>query len=286
MDLVLGLSNGSLQQPTLELLRKFGMEIKLQGRNGKASLEGMALFKGVVLMRPQDIPVALIQKKIDCGICGLDWVVEQELDNPEEGTPIIRVKELNYSKVTRQPARIILFGRQNSPPIGQNGTPVRINAEYPNITRNRYPNEQIVFSHGSTEVKVAMDLFDYGVCLTETGSSIRDNGLEIIQDLLVSPTVLIAREHLPEIDFFGELLEGALKAEQHQVIKMNVDRSIKTTVLNTLPALRSPTVNPLADRSFAIETIVKKSQTADLLVHLQTIGATGILVQDINVILP
>lgn len=279
MDLTLGLPNGSMQQPTLDLLSKIGLEVQFKGRNGRAAITGLSLFNQVILMRPHDIPSALILGRIDCGICGLDCIVETELDGSIEKPELTRVKSLSYSRASRRPATVILFGRPDSPPLGPG---VRISSEYPNLTQKQFPEAEISFSHGSTEIKVSLGQFDYGVCITETGASLRDNDLVVYAELLVSPTVLIAREVTSEVEIFGDLLEGALQAEQHQLIKMNVNTDIQDAILEALPSLKAPTVSPLSSRACAIETVVQKARAADLLIRLRCLGATDILVQDLN----
>lgn len=283
MNFTLGLPNGSMQQPTIDLLSKIGIDICPKGRSGQITINGLNLFDQAILMRPQDMADALIEEKIDCGICGLDWIVETELGrNILPDTTIKRIKKLPYSRSIQESAKIVVFGRPDSPPIQQ--APVTISTELPNLTRNAYPQAQISFSHGSTEIKVAMGQFDYGVCLTETGSSLRDNNLQIVDELLQTPTMLIARDTRPELQAFGDLLLGALEADRHQMIKLNVAPNLKDHVLPLLPALRSPTINTLSDKGYAVETVVPKIQTAELLIKLRTIGATDIIVQDINAI--
>ena len=212
----------------------------------------------------------------------MDWIVETELDPSFAGPTLIRIKSLPYSRAIRQPVTVILFGRPDSPPLGQGS---RISSEFPNLTHKHCPNADISFSHGSTEIKVALGQFDYGVAVTETSASLLDNDLIVYEELLVSPMVLIAREPISQVELFGELLEGALKAEQYQLIKMNMGRKIRDHVLQILPALKAPTINELSDRSWAVETIVQKARTAELLIRLRTLGATDILVQDLNAIL-
>lgn len=288
MNVTIGLPNGSMQQPTLDLLAQIGIDIRPQGRSGQIAIEGFDLFNQAILMRPQDMALALLQKQIDCAICGLDWVIETELaQNLPAASAIKRLTELPYSRALKQSARIIVFGRSDSPALKNSSIkdpPLTISTEYPNMTQIAYPNAKLSFSHGSTEVKVALGQFDYGVCLTETGSSLRDNDLHIVDELLITPTVLIARESNPELVAFGDLLMGALEAERHQMIKLNIDQKSKDRVINLLPALRSPTINTLSDNAFAIETVVPRSRTANLLIQLRTLGATDIVVQNLNAV--
>ncbi len=284
MNFTLGLPNGSMQAPLCDLLSRIGLDVRPRGRNGQVCVDGLDLFSQAVYMRPQDIPAALLKRQIDCGICGLDCVVETELAQTGEGeTHIQRLQELRISRDTRDPARVVLFGRPDSPPLSQDAT-VTISSEYPAITRDRYPNADIGFSHGSTEIKVAMKLFDYGVGVTITGISLRENGLKIADEFMVSPIVVIARRRIPEFVALGDLMAGALEAENQQLIKLNVDKIHTNAVLEALPALRAPTLSRLSDCASAIETVVPRSQTAGLLIRLRTLGATDIVVQDINAI--
>ncbi|MDE3259780.1 MAG: hypothetical protein OYM47_18265 [Gemmatimonadota bacterium] len=284
MNFTLGLPNGSMQGPLCDLLSRIGLDVRPTGRNGQVSVGGLGPFSQAVYMRPQDIPTALLKQQIDCGICGLDCVVETELAQPGDcDTRILRLQELRFSRDTRDPARVVLFGRPDSPLLSQDAT-VSISSEYPAITRDRYPNADIGFSHGSTEIKVAMKLFDYGVGVTITGISLRENGLEIADEFMVSPIVVIARNRTPEFVALGDLMAGALEAENQQLIKLNVDNLQRIAVLEALPARRAPTLSRLSDCASAIEAVVPRSQTAGLLIRLRTLGATDIVVQDINAI--
>ena len=107
----------------------------------------------------------------------------------------------------------------------------------------------------------------------------------ILKTIMVSPTVLIARDNSAEMAQFGALLRGGLAAEKYQLLKMNVTSKAKQAVLAELPSLRSPTVSSLADNSFAIEVIVKKEELAELIVKLLQLGATGIIAQEVEIVL-
>ena len=136
-----------------------------------------------------------------------------------------------------------------------------------------------------TEAKVAQGAFRFGVCITETGQSIEDNDLTIIEELVVSLVVLLARESTPEIQAFGELLKGALTAEPMQLVKMNApDEAVRDSIIEILPALSSPTVNELAKGGYAIEAIVPKQNLLDLFIRLRKAGASGWIQHDLNTV--
>lgn len=275
--MVLGIPNGSLFEPTIILLGKIGIEVIVNGRNFEAVIEGSDIFKTAYIMRPQKIPHAIGKGAIDCGICGWDCVVESGMENELE-----KIQEFFYSKRTKKPVRIVVFGRTENF-VDEKG--ISVSSEYLNIARSVFKEARIDFSYGSTEVDVLAGMYDYGICVTETGKSLEENGLKIVKTILSSPTVLMSKKDYQEIQFFGRLLKGALNAEKYQLIKMDVGRRMKERVLSILPAVQSPTVSKLADGSFAVETAVLKDEMADLIIKLQKIGARGIIAQDMNIIL-
>lgn len=282
------LPNGSLESPTLELMEKIGVKVLFNGRSCEARINGMSLFEKAIRMRPQDIPNAIKRGLALCGIVGFDQVAEYMptmMDANSIDALFSVVTELEYAKVSREPVRIVLFRRQNRDDLNAESENASISSEYPNITRRRFQRANIQFSHGSTEIKVKLGMFDFGVCVTESGTSIHDNDLVIVETLLVSPVVLIARKKTPEIEVFGQMLRGALESESLQLLKMNVPTEKVDIITKLLPALKAPTLNQLADGSFAFETVSPKAELVDLLIKLRAVGATGILVQDINTVL-
>ncbi len=274
---VLGIPNGSLFKRTSELLGKIGIRVLVNGRNFEAGIEGSDIFKRAYIMRPQKIPNAIAKGAVDCGICGWDCVIESRLE-----AKLYKVMELSYSKTTGKPVRIIVFGKKKKFIDEKH---ISVSSEYINIARSVFKKARIDFSYGSTEVDVLTGMYDYGICVTETGKSLNDNGLKIVKTVLSSPTVLVSKKDWQEIQFFGQQLEGALNAEKYQLIKMDVDPRIKKAVISILPAIQSPTINRLADGAFAIETVVPRHEVAGVAAKLQKIGAKGIITQDINLIL-
>ena len=121
--------------------------------------------------------------------------------------------------------------------------------------------------------------------MVESGKSLIDNGLEILKVLLVSPTVMISREKLLAIDYFGRFLKAGLDAENYRLVKLNADRTAKERILRILPSSQSPTVSQLVNGGYALEAVIKKEEATDLIFRLQKLGAKAILVQDISVFL-
>lgn len=270
---VLGIPNGSLFKRTSELLGKIGIKVLVNGRSFESGIEGSDIFKRAYIMRPQKIPNAIAGGAIDCGICGWDCVVESGLDGE-----LNKMQMFAYGKRTNKPVKVVVFSQKDKL---VDETNISVSSEYVNIARSVFKKARIDFSYGSTEVDVLSGMYDYGICVTETGKSLADNGLKIVKMILSSSTVLMSKEDWPEIRFFGQLLQGALNAENYRLIKINVSPRIKKAVISILPAMQSPTVGKLADGSFAVETAVLKNETADLIIKLQKLGAKGIITQNI-----
>jgi ATP phosphoribosyltransferase len=274
---ILAIPNGSLYKATVGLMAKCGISLKRVGREFLVETKIGEIFGKAFILRPQDIPSAVVRGFADAGICGLDCVVEAGLE-----LSLAKIVELDYAKVSREPARVVLFGKTDEFVDAED---VTVASEYPNIARTVFEKAQVDFSYGTTEAKVARGMYQYGIGITETGKSLADSNLVIVRTLLSSPIVLVARKESPKYKFFGELLKGTLAAEKLCLIKMNVARKNRKKVIKVLPALKSPTESSLADGSLAIETIIPKSEIVYLVDMLRSAGATGILIQDVGIVL-
>jgi ATP phosphoribosyltransferase len=273
----LGLPNGSLQEATIQLLNKVGIGVSINGRQFKAEIKGVDIFKKVIIMRPQDIPEAVTDGVLDCGICGWDCVMESEKEKE-----LLKIAELWYGKKTRKAVKVVVIGKEERL---RDDPDVLVAAEYPNLARTVFKRAKIRFSHGGTEQKVAyLKKYDYGVCVTETGRSIVENGLKIITVIMKSPTVIVAREKSEDIDRFAALLVGGLDAEKYVLIKMNVEKMDYPSIFSVIQAFKSPTISDLKCGGMAVEAVVRKRGIADLVILLRQRGANGIIVQDINLI--
>jgi len=142
----------------------------------------------------------------------------------------------------------------------------------------------VIPSYGATEAKVP-DIVDAIVDLTETGSSLRKNGLRILDTLLSSYTELVASAAAyadegkrAAMEDIALLLSGAIQARGNVLLKLNVPADKLTAVTEMLPALSSPTILSLARGNMnAIETVVPKRGVNTLIPALKAAGAQDIL---------
>jgi len=150
----------------------------------------------------------------------------------------------------------------------------------------------VVWSYGATEAKVP-EIVDAIVDITETGSTLRAHGMKIIETLFTSEPVLVANKEAaadpirrPAMDDIVTLLLGALRAEGRVLIKLNVAESALAAVLAVVPSMKSPTVSPLNEGGYAVETVVEKRTVNTLIPQLKGAGATDILELPISKIVP
>jgi ATP phosphoribosyltransferase len=148
---------------------------------------------------------------------------------------------------------------------------------------------KVEFSWGATEVKPPM-LADAIVEATETGSTLRANRLRIVDTVIESNTQLIANPAALDdawkrmrLENLALLLRAAIEAHGRVGLMLNVERASLGGILSLLPALRRPTVSPLADDGWvAVKTILEEKTARDLIPRLKAAGGQGIVEYPLN----
>ena len=281
--LSLVLPKGSLERATLDLFDAADLTVRRSSdRDYHASIDDPRIER-VRFLRPQEIPSYIEGGLFDLGITGRDWITET-------GAEVASLGELHYSKATSQPIRVVLAAPQGSPWQSVTDLPegVRISTELPSLT-SRYLAEHgvkamVIPSYGATEAKVP-DIVDAIVDLTETGSSLRRNGLRILDTVLTSYTELVANtaayadpEKRAAMEDIALLLGGAIRARGNVLLKLNVQSAQLAAVTAMLPAMSSPTITALARGDMnAVETVVPKRGVNTLIPALKAAGARDIL---------
>ena len=287
-QLKIGLPKGSLQKSTFDLFRRAGFHVNVSSRSYYPSLDDPEL--SAILFRAQEMSRYVEDGVIDVGLTGLDWI-------RENGSDVVEVCELVYSKATSKPARWVLAvpreGKIKKTEDLQGGI---IATELVNVTRDYFAAKNIdvkvEFSWGATEVKAR--LLDGIVEITETGSSLEANNLEIIDEIMTSTTRFIANKQAWQDSFKREkiealalLLQGAIEGREKVGLKMNLPKNQLQAISKILPAEKSPTINHLADENFvALEVILEERDARDLVPRLKKAGASGIFTYPLNQVIP
>jgi ATP phosphoribosyltransferase len=281
--LSLVLPKGSLEKQVLDLFDGADLAVVRGGERDYAARIDDPRIDRVRFLRPQEIPTYVEQGIFDLGISGRDWVTET-------GADVVSLGEIGGGRAGEAVVSVVLAVPKESPWQSVRDLPegVRISTEMPETTR-RFLEEngvkgRVFTSHGATEAKIP-DIVDAIVDLTETGSSLRRAGLKVIETLLTSRTELLANRAAYEdpakraaMEDITLLLQGALRARGHVLLKLNVPIASLDQVLAVLPSMSSPTVMPLADPDQrALETVVPKRGVNTLLPALRAAGARDIL---------
>jgi ATP phosphoribosyltransferase len=283
----IAIPKGSLEEQTLLLFKQADIEIKKTEREYNPRINDPRIDQ-IKILRPQEIPKYVEEGFFDLGISGRDWVVESSSD-------VVEVADLPYSKQGAGKVKIVIAVPQDSDiksarDIKPNS---RVTTEYPNITKAFFDTLNIPidihFSYGATEAKVP-DLMDVVVDLTETGSTLRKNGLQIVDVMLESSSKLIANKQSwddpgkrQEIEEIKTLLLAVIEARGKVLLAMNVPAGKLDSVIEALPSMKRPTVSQLYKSDYcAVETVVNKSEVNILIPILKKLGAEDILEMDIS----
>lgn len=280
MKLKLGIPKGSLQESSIQLFRRAGFDINVNPRSYFPHIDDDEI--DCMLIRAQEMARYVEDRVLDAGLTGRDWVLENE-------AKVVEVADLVYAKQTMGKVRWVLAVPQNSPIASAKDLEGKVIAtELVQVTRRYLERNgvkaRVEFSWGATEVKPPV-LADAIVEVTETGSSLRANGLRIIETVLESNTKFIASEEAwadPEkrhkMETLVMLLKGAIDAAGKVGLMMNVRREDLSAVLEALPALKKPTISPLSEAEWvAINTVIEEKTVREIIPRLKAANAQGIV---------
>ncbi len=284
--LKVGIPKGSLENATIELFKKSGWKISVSSRSYFPMVDDDEIR--CTLVRAQEMSRFVEMGTLDVGLTGKDWILEN-------GSDVVVVQDLIYSKTSASPARWVLVVAEDSP-VHQlkDLAGKKVFTELVNFTKRFFAERKIKvdveFSWGATEGKVIEGLCDAIVEVTETGSTLRANGLRIVEELMQTNTQLIANresyEHPWKREKIGQislLLQGALRAEGMVGLKMNVSANDLKSVMELLPSITAPTISNLFQSDwFAVEVMVSEKVVRELIPQLLKRGAAGIIEYPLN----
>jgi ATP phosphoribosyltransferase len=290
--LKLVIPKGSLEAQTLRLFEEADLRVRRGSERDYHGTIDDDRIERVSILRPQEIPLYVQDGLFDLGITGQDWIAET-------GADLEVLTTLTYAKTgTGHGTKVVLAVPKEHPANSAKEIPpgTRISTEFVELTKKAFADlgidVKVSWSFGATEAKVP-EIVDAIVDVTETGSTLRAHGMKIIETLLTSDPVLVAnREAVADpakraaMDDIVTLLCGAIEAEGRVLIKLNVTQEHLDAVLPVVPSMKAPTVSPLAEGGFAIETVVDKRGVNRLIPQLKAAGATDILELPISKIVP
>lgn len=279
--------DGSMQEVFLGWLKRGGIALFLAGSRVKSGTTNVPFISSITLMRPQQIPVFLDLGHFDLAVGGRDWFTNC-------CSNAVIIYEIPVARATNQSVRVVLAVRVDSgyKTLGDLPENAAIATEYVELVEQYLVEKsrtdiKVIRSYGGTEqlVKYGMDAI---VDVTETGSSIRANGLEIIETIMVSNTVIAANQEAyndpelrPLIDWFVAVVKGVVEGEKYVLLQVNVPEEKLERSIAAIGGMKSPTASSLALPGwFELSSYVERNRQHEVIFSLLQLGVEDICVCD------
>ena len=276
-------SKGRLSDETTELLNEIG--IGLDDSHRKFLLQAPNFPLELLYMRDDDIPQVVSDGTAALGIVGLNEVVER-------GLPVQLVKRLGFS-TCRLSLAVPKSTVYNGPDWFRGK---RIATSYPRILNNWLKEKgidaQIQVITGSVEVAPAAGIADAIFDIVSSGGTLVANGLVEVEKVFYSEAVLISSGNLDKagqavLDEMLFRIDSAMVSRSKKYLLMNIPKDAVDEAIRIIPAMRSPTIMPLAAEGWcSMHSVVEEADLWDKIKRLKAIGAEGILVLNIDKIIP
>jgi ATP phosphoribosyltransferase len=280
----LAIPKGRMYDGVLGLLQGAGITLAQTARSYRPHINLGACE--VKILKPQNIVEMLHVGSRDVGFAGADWVAELGADLVElvdTGLDPVRV-------VAAAPTALLEDGTLPQQPLV-------VASEYQRLTTRWIESAGLdatfVRSYGATEVFPPEDA-DLIVDNTATGSTLRANQLEIVDELMRSSTRLYANPrtlevsaHRDAIDRLVLLIQSVIEARRRVMVEVNVGQERLDDLLAVLPCMRQPTVSQLAGGGgFAVKAAVPRADLPTVVPQLKAAGGTDVVVTPIAQIVP
>ena len=276
-------SKGRLSDDSISLLQEIGINVDATHRKFLAQTANFPLE--ILYMRDDDIPQVVSNGTSSLGIVSLNEIAER-------GYEVNVLRKLGFGQ-----CRISIAVPKNSTydgPSWLNGK--KIATSYPAILK-RWLAEQkveaeIVVITGSVEIAPAANIADAIFDIVSSGGTLVSNGLEEVEKVFFSEAALIAspsvsEEEQPMIDEILFRIDSAMVSRRKKYLLMNIPASSVDEAIRILPSMRSPTIMPLAAEGWcSMHSVVDERDLWDKIRQLKAIGAEGILVLNIDKIIP
>lgn len=275
-------NKGRLSSKIYELLNNAGLSfgtkdercLKIATKDGKYSL---------IFVRTQDIPRFLEANVADVGFTGWDVVVESQVE-------LDKVKEFDFGA-----CEMVVAVKDDDPYKKVEDLPDEINiaTSFPNIAKKYFEKlgkkAHIIEVSGAVEITPSLGLSDVVIDITSTGSTLKSNRLRIIDKILKSSAVVVARKNLEDdkrkkLNSLMRALNSVIDAADKKYLMVHVPKDKVDEVRSFMPGLSSPTVTQLwgDSENVVIHVVVDKDKVYDSIDHLKAIGGKGILILTVD----
>lgn len=275
-------NKGRLSEKIYELLKNAGLNfpsksertLQVTTRDNKYSL---------IFVRTQDIPKFVEDEVADIGFTGFDIVEETQVN-------VDKIMDLDFGQCD-----MVVAVKEEDPYESSADLPseIKVATSFPNIAKNYFDKigkkAKIIEVSGATEITPRLGLSNVVVDITSSGSTLKSNKLKIIDKILSSSAVIIARKDLSQsqrqsTESLLRALEAVIEAREKKYLMAHVPKAVLDEIKTFLPGLSSPTVMPLMndDNNVVIHVVVDSDKVYDSIQHLKTLGGQGILIMTVD----
>jgi len=270
-------NKGSLAEPAAAMLREAGYRQRADAR--ELILQDPESGAEFFYLRPRDIAVYVGSGQLDVGITGRDLLMDS-------GAPADEILPLGFGDSTFRFAARPGTARSIGDLAG-----LRVASAYPGLVGKHLAEAgiaaQVIRLDGAVETSVRLGVADVIADVVETGSTLRQAGLEVFgEPILRSEAVLVRRAGLPStapVEQLVRRLQGVIVARTYVMMDYDVRAELVERACAITPGIESPTVSPLHREGWvAVRVMVPRADTNRVMDDLWELGARGILVTDIH----
>lgn len=275
-------NKGRLSEKIYELLSSAGLNfpaksertLQVTTRDGKYSL---------IFVRTQDIPKFVEDEVADVGFTGLDIVTETKVD-------VNKIMDLDFGQ-----CEMVVAVKEEDPYESAKHLPteIKVATSFPNIAKDYFEKlgkkAKIIEVSGATEITPRLGLSNVVVDITSSGSTLKSNKLKIIDKILSSSAVIIARKNLSKslqekTSALLIALKAVIDAREKKYLMAHVPKASLEEIKSFLPGLSAPTVMTLMDDDdhVVIHVVVDEDKVYDSVQHLKSLGGQGILIMTVD----
>jgi len=271
-------NKGRLHDPSEELLERAGLHL-VDGADRQLYAQTVDPDVTVLYARAADIPEYVADGAADVGITGLDQV-------REAGVDLVELRDLDFGR-----CRLVLAAPEDAAvETVYDFEGGRVATEFPNVTRRYFEEVGVDVSitevSGATELTPHVDIADGIVDITSTGTTLRMNRLEVVDEVLQSSVRLFARPETADDEKVQQVemaMGSVLSAEDKRYLMMNAPEDALEDVKDVLPGMSGPTVMDIAGSDqVAVHAVVEEAAVFETINDLKSVGASDVLVTEIE----
>ena len=270
-------NKGSLSEPASRMLREAGYRQRSHAR--ELVLQDPENDTEFFFLRPRDIAVYVGSGRLDVGVTGRDLLLDSGVQAQE-------IMTLGFGHSTFRFA-----AEPGTATSEQDFNGLRIATSYPGLVAQHLAalgvTAEVIRLDGAVETSVRLGVADVIADVVETGSTLRQAGLELVGGpILQSEAVLVQRVGAgpsAAVEQLERRLNGVIVAGAYVIFDYDVRAGLLDAACALTPGIESPTVSPLRDTEWvAVRALVPRIDTNPVMDQLYDMGARGILVTDIH----